>query len=152
MNKNDKALRSELIKLAHAQPNLRSHLLPLIKKADDDEDEDDKGKEKGKGKVPPQFLEHIKEKGDGEKKEEKKAFMDKTMNVMGTLALTKDGSLTFMLTGRGGTIPTLVGVALRRALLQRKIAIGYDTGTLTVRADPGAASPGDILTEEPVGL
>ena len=109
MSPSEKALRSELIKLAHAKPEIREHLMPLIKGA--------------KAPAP------------------KKAFADRTIGVMGTMAMTKDGSVTFTLTGRGGTIPTLIPIAFKKALLQRKVSVGYDTGSLTIKAEsPGAAA------------
>lgn len=35
----DRSLRSSVIRLAHAQPDLRPHLLPLLKQADSAEEE-----------------------------------------------------------------------------------------------------------------
>lgn len=119
---NEKALRSELIKLAHAKPELREHLMPLIK---------------GAAETP----------APKEVPAPKKAFADRTIGVMGTMAMTKDGSVTFTLTGRGGTIPTLVQIAIRKALLQRKVSVTYDTGTLTLKAESALAA-GMGITED----
>ena len=116
MSPSEKALRSELIKLAHAKPEFRDHLMPLIK---------------GTPAPTP-----------------KKAMIDRTIGVMGTMAMTKDGSLTFALTGRGGTIPTLIPIAFKKALLQRKVTVGYDTGTLTIKAESPSAAAGMGLTME----
>jgi len=68
----EQALRNQVIRLAHANPELRPHLLPLLVKH--------------AGKIPPQFLENVnkakakakaKDDGKGKKKDDKNDFFEK---------------------------------------------------------------------------
>lgn len=64
------ALQRDLIRVAHAHPEFRDDLLPLIL------DDGHLKEAKKKGKIPPAFLEHIKGKKDDAKEDDKKDEKD----------------------------------------------------------------------------